>query len=100
MITHQVAQTIAQQLGGNKFVAMTGATLVGSADSLTICLGRSKAVIIKLEADDTYTVTLHKAGRFTRKGDYIQGQTVARPDIYCDMLQATFTDLTGLLTHL
>ena len=97
---HQVAQTIAQQLGGNKFVAMTGATLTGGVDQLCICLGRSKAVVVKLEADDTYTVSLHKPGKFTASGGWSQPKPIERRGIYCDMLQDTFTDLTGLLTHL
>ena len=95
-----VAQTIAQQLGGRKFVAMTGAVLRSGHDSLCICLGRSRAVVVKLDADDTYTVSLHKPGRFTANGGYSQPEPVVRRGIYFDQLQDTFTDLTGLLTHL
>lgn len=96
-MTYQVAQTIAQQLGGGKFVAMTGAKLLGSPDSLHVRLGH-RTVVIKLEADDTYTVSLHKL--FKRKGRYVQPAPVVRSPVYCDMLQEVFTELTGLYTHL
>jgi hypothetical protein len=55
---------------------------------------------VKLEADDTYTVTLHKVGRFTAGGGFVQPKPIERSGVYWDMLQSTFTDLTGLYTHL
>jgi hypothetical protein len=97
---HQVAQTIAQQLGGSKFVAMTGASLSGGIDQLTIHLGRSRAVVVKLAADDTYTVSLHKPGRFTAARGWTQPEPIVRAGVYCDNLQAIFTELTGLYTSL
>jgi hypothetical protein len=99
-MTFPVAETILAQLGGNKFRAMTGATLSGGPDQLTVCLGRSRAVVIKLAADDTYTVSLHKPGRFTAKGDWKQPEPVTRTGVYCDQLQSIFTELTGLYTSL
>lgn len=97
---HVVAETIARQLGGNKFVAMTGATLVGGTDRLCVNLGRTRAVVITLAGDDTYTVSLHKPGRFTASGGWKQPAPIVREGVYCDRLQETFTELTGLYTSL
>lgn len=56
-----VANTILAQLGGNRFIMMTGSkNLVGDKDSLAFKVGRNGKgvthVRIKLEANDTYTV--------------------------------------------
>ena len=55
----EVAKTILAQLGGKRFIAMTGAnSFTGSADELTFKLptrGKMRAVKIKLEPSDTYT---------------------------------------------
>jgi len=99
-----VARTILEQLGGRRFLAMTGATnVIGSADSLSFRLpgtpgfvrGRINVCRITLTPMDTYTVEFLRVGR--------QGQvaTVAIcTDIYADALPACFTRETGLDTHL
>ena len=65
MSDNTVARTILEQLGGNKFLAMTGAKNLGfSKDSLSMHLPKnmSKAnrLTIKLEWDDTYTMRFYR----------------------------------------
>jgi hypothetical protein len=96
-MTHQVAQTILSQLGGNKFLAMTGAKhLTGSENALSFHIGRnSKSVAgvrIQLDADDTYSLKFFGRGFMTIKAE-LSG-------VYADMLQEIFTRQTGLYTHL
>lgn len=94
-----VANTILAQLGGNKFIAMTGAKqFVGDTYSLTFRLparfATNKANIVKIElnGDDTYTMTFMKLYKLNIK-------TIStHPGLYCDMLQAEFTKQTGLDT--
>lgn len=97
----QVAQTILQQLGGNRFAVMTGAkNFVGSDDALSFALPSNFArnginrVRVTLQPSDTYTVTFFK----------IRGTKVAeiatRDDVYADSLQTVFKHVTGLDTHL
>ena len=65
----EVANNILAQLGGHRFVVMTGATQVyGSADALQFALPARSAkgiakVRIVLDPSDTYTVTFYKKTR-------------------------------------
>jgi hypothetical protein len=101
---NQVPVTILEQLGGRKFLAMTGAkSLVGGEDDLRFRLpvvstpkGRVDAFWVKLEADDTYTL---EALKWDAKA--LEMKRVNRAEgVYCDNLQAFFTSMTGLYTHL
>jgi hypothetical protein len=103
-MSNQVAETILQQLGGRRFLVMTGAkNLVGGSNRLTFqvpnakCNGkRITGVWITLEPSDTYTV---EAVYFDRRN--VEHKIIdKREDVYCDQLQAVFTQLTGLDTHL
>lgn len=95
-----VANTILDQLGNNKFIAMTGAKqFVGSEDSLTFRLPRGSKlginmVRIKLNDDDLYDIEF---GTF-RKMEFKVKKSF--DDIYVDQLQEIFTRVTGLDTHL
>lgn len=99
-----VANTILEQLGGRRFLAMTGAkNLVGGDRRLTFRLPSAKCdgkrlsgMWITLADDDTYTL---EAVRFDRASaeHKILGR---REGIYCDELQEAFTALTGLYTRL
>jgi len=98
-----VATTILEQLGGRRFLAMTGAKhLVGSADSLSFALpgkagfvkGGINGCRITLTPMDTYTVDYLRA---TRSGPQV---IESCEDIYAEDLQACFTRVTGLTTHL
>ena len=90
-----VARSILDQLGGARFVAMTGARdFVGSADSLTFKIGvnpkRVSQVRVTLTSADLYSVTFFRIG----KAPQIES------DVYSNMLEAVFSERTGLYTQL
>jgi hypothetical protein len=96
----EVAQTILAQLGGNKFIAMTGSKNFGAGENyLSMKLTRNKIqaqyLTISLNSMDTYDMTFFSVDKqFNRKTKAsIEG-------VYCDMLQDIFTQYTGLYTHL
>ena len=111
MSNMDVAKTIYQQLGGGRFVAMTGAKMfVGDKNSLRFRIGRNKSktntVEIELRGDDTYDMTFKRVtmSRISLKtGKYIEGKDeVIRKfsGIFFDQLQELFTEVTGMYTHL
>lgn len=98
MTNEQIAQTILAQLGGNKFIAMTGAkNLVHGNRYLSFQLPRgatnkAKYVKIALEINDTYTVTFSKITR----GTYAVVIISTHEMIYAEKLREVFTSQTGL----
>ena len=106
-MTHQVPQIILAQLGGQRFLAMTGAySLTGSADALSMRLPVKSTkngcggVRITLDSDDTYTlVAIKLAGSFA-KGNVRAVECFKESGIYCDQLAEMFTEATGLYTSL
>lgn len=101
---NQVPETILKQLGGGRFLAMTGAfNLVGSDDALTMRLpGKTRMkgnwVRITLDPSDTYVMEYQ---RLVTK-DFVPTLNMIerRSYVYADELQAHFKDMTGLDTHL
>lgn len=101
-----VANTILAQLGGRRFLAMTGArNLVGGNNTLSMQLPgnarydgkRVNGVMITLTPADTYTVD----AVFVRTSpQYSRNIVASRDDVYCDNLREVFTRLTGLATSL
>jgi len=95
----EVANTILQQLGGNKFLVMTGSkNLRAGKNKLVMDLTRNKLgakfLTIELDAMDTYTMTFQSMRKWEIKTKAeIKG-------VYCDQLQSIFTQQTGLYTHL
>lgn len=96
-----VAIEILKQLGGNKFIAMTGSKYFAcDNNSLGFKVGCRCAkgithVKITLNGSDLYDVD------FLRVWSSNPVKTVAtHKDVYFDMLQSTFTTETGLYTHL
>ena len=94
-----VAHNILAQLGGGRFLAMTGArNLTSRPDGLSMHLPRTltkcNAVRITLTAMDDYIV----------EGLNIRGTTVTpiayREGVYCDTLRDVFERMTGLKTSL
>jgi hypothetical protein len=90
-----VPKTILAQLGGERFMMMSGATgLVGGADSLTLKLGnnpkRVTHVRISLTPDGLYDMTLFTTGRGPQSHDGVHGE----------MLPEVFGANTGLHTTL
>lgn len=95
-----VAGQILEQLGGQRFIAMTGArNLVGGGESLSFRVGRNDRgvthVRITLEPCDLYRCEFLKI-RGTRPP-----QTLADvPNVFADQLRDVFTAQTGLETSL
>lgn len=96
---NEVAKTILAQLGGRRFMVMTGAKdLVYGANLLRFRVGRNAKGVTKVQVtltpEDLYDVTFFKgAGVNVREVAKVEG-------IFAESLQETFTRYTGLDTHL
>ena len=99
MSNKEIAQTILNQLGGNRFIAMTGASSFSYGDNtLSFRIGSNpkkvKAVRITLEPSDTYKMEFLAIRKMEVK------TLSEKVGVYCDMLQEIFTNETGLYTKL
>ena len=97
----QVAQEILNQLGGHRFIAMTGSkNFVAGENSLTMKLTRNKLsaqyLTIELTSMDNYVMTFKSIKSKTL--DIVEKAKFE--NVYCDQLQKFFTDATGLDTNL
>jgi len=108
--TLAIARTILMQLGGKRFIAMTGASSFSSGmfeagPGLSFRLptkstkDRIMGVRIVLTPADLYTV------EFLRLGKDAEGLTAVEvvsksEGVYCDMLADVFEEATGLYTSL
>jgi len=97
--TQSIAKEILAQLGGNRFIVMTGAKhLTSTLKGLHFKIGRNDQGInwvrIVLDDSDTYTMEFLKIR--------VEKNTVVKEysNVYCDQLQKMFTAATGLRTHL
>jgi len=110
MSNTDVASTILSQLGGNRFVAMTGSKnfVAGNQEegSLSMKLARnsSKAnhLRIILTALDTYKLEWIKITNPTVRNNFNSKIEVVKTEvnIYCDMLRDCFETETGMYTSL
>ena len=97
-MTHKIAQTILSQLGGNKFISMTGAKELASLTDggLSMKLGRVSNgvshVRIILDDYDTYTMDFLKWN--SRKLSMEKVKTVSLVSV--DIMGNVFTNNTGL----
>ena len=98
MTSAQISQTILEQLGGSKFRAMTGVkNFLRSNNSISMHLPNTKNKIkakyltVFLNPDDTFRLRFQKRNLET---------IIDITDIHADHLQNTFTQTTGLYTHL
>jgi len=95
-------QVTLQQLGGNRFIAMTGAKNFvhdSKRNSVSFRIGRGAKdsinhVTVTLDPSDTYTMTFMRI----RGAKVTEVESVS--DVYCDQLQTVFTDITGFYTTL
>ena len=110
----EIGKEILRQLGGGRFVAMTGAKHIGfctKTNSLSMKLTRNKLgaqwLNIRLTSMDDYTMTFTKEKKkhetlggikFCTKSELITLKEIE--GVYCDQLQEFFTRETGLDTHL
>ena len=104
----QVANTILAQMGGNKFLAMTGTKDLVALNTddyqfgglrMRISKNNTPAniLIVTLNSMDTYDVVFQSV----RIGKTFSVKTVKEYNmVYGDMLQRIFTDATGLYTRL
>ena len=107
-----VAQTILDQLGGGRFVAMTGSkNFVSDGNTLRMHLAKNASKANRLEITlnglDLYDMRFYRytAPRYSTRGGefrvYPEKVTEVKTynDVYCDQLQELFTDVTGMYTH-
>lgn len=101
-----IARTILGQLGGNRFISMTGARQFVALEvpGLQFDLPKDSCftkegicrVQIRLDPCDTYTVIAFARERSQQGFCEVSRQ----PGVYCDMLEGVFTEITGLYTRL
>ena len=114
MTNKEIATTILQQLGGNRFVVFTGAKdFIAIDNGLRFKIGRNASktnrIEITLNGADLYDMRFIKYRPFSVKVDHKKGEvkTIEEKietireynDVYFDQLQELFTGVTGLYTH-
>ena len=100
-----IANTILEQLGGNKFVAMTGAyNFIPLESGLRMNLRKNSSVAnrleITLEPWDTYTMKFYRYSVHRLTMEESVKITAEYEDVYFDQLQEFFTQATGMYTSL
>lgn len=103
-MNHEQAHTILEQLGGSRFICITGAkNFVYSRDGDTLhfnigggAKNRINQVRITLTPDDTYDMVFC---RYSPKNATIKN-VVLHEGVYCDMLAPLFTEATGFATRM
>ena len=112
-------QDIFQQIGGNKFLAMTGSKVkyygydkngyVYLMIQLSKNQSKSQFLKIQLNGKDLYNMEFTRIKKTLNKeylaiGIKIYDEAIeiikTYEDIYCDQLQEIFTDITGMYTRL
>jgi hypothetical protein len=110
-MSNQVVDTIFEQLGGNKFLAMTGSkNLIMDGNNLHMTLvkniSKAKHLTITLTEKDTYNLRFFNitGGKLNLKtyefSEIKQVDVQLIEDIQVDQLQEIFTEVTGMDTHL
>lgn len=98
----QVAQTILSQLGGKRFIAMTGCSnFLSDTHSLSFklprgCANKATHCTVTLDASDTYTIEFVKCNMRAA----VYRQVAETSGVYADQLCEVFTAATGLYTSL
>lgn len=95
----EIAKTILSQLGGNRFIAMTGSkNFVAGEKSLSMKLTRNQTganyLRITLTSMDDYIMEFISCRGVSMK------TKASSEGVYCDQLQEVFTSHTGLYTSL
>ncbi|WP_323086607.1 hypothetical protein [Providencia alcalifaciens] len=97
----EIATTILSQMGGNRFIVMTGAKHLGFIENglqfklpARFAAKGINCVQVILDPSDTYTMRFLKISR-------VNIEEVEKTEgLFFDQLQSTFTEQTGLYTHL
>ena len=95
-----IATEILNQLGGNRFLVMTGSkNLIATPNGLRMNLSRNKAgakwLSISLNSLDLYELDF-----FTADKNFNIKSKAKIKNVYADQLRKTFTEITGLYTNL
>lgn len=100
----QIAETIRQQLGGNRFAVFTGARNFVALENggLSFRLPNNakngiNTVTVELTPLDTYSVKFARVSSY--RGQMKHSVKASYDDVYCDQLVSIFESTTGLYTH-
>lgn len=102
---NQVAKIILQQIGGRRFVAMTGShDFINLGNGLRMSLSRNKTSANRLEiiyngGADLYNVRFYRQSINHKTFEVTIKDIKTIDGVYCDILEDIFTDVTGLYTH-
>lgn len=102
---NQVAKIILQQIGGRRFVAMTGShDFINLGNGLRMSLSRNKTSANRLEiiynsGADLYNVRFYRQSINHKTFEVTTMDIKTIDGVYCDMLEGIFTDETGLYTR-
>ena len=109
----EIMLSLYQQLGGHKFVVMTGSEFTGYMENESgnmeqiIKLSRNKSGADKLivtyeEGKDVYSMRFIKSSKFNKRTfSFSETEEIYfTSDIYSEQLQEVFTQVAGLYTHL
>lgn len=92
-----IAQTILEQLGGGRFVVMTGARAFVST-------GKGLRFRVPSRTANVVEITLTPSDEYNMTFSYIRGSSVREvkqfEGVYFDQLQSLFTEVTGMYTRL
>lgn len=101
----QVAKIILQQIGGSRFLTMTGSrNLINLGNGLRMSLSRNKTSANRLEiiydgGADLYNLRFYRQSVSKKTFEVKTKDIKTYEGIYCDMLEEIFTDVTGLYTR-
>ena len=101
----QVAKIILQQIGGRRFVAMTGShDFINLGNGLRMSLSRNKTSANRLEiiyngGADLYNVRFYRQSINHKTFEVTIKDIKTIDGVYCNILEDIFTDVTGLYTH-
>jgi len=105
VMDNQVAKIILQQIGGSRFLTMTGSRdLINLGNGLRMSLSRNKTSANRLEiiydeGADLYNLRFYRQS-LSRKTFEVKTKDIKTYEgVYFDMLEEIFTDVTGLYTR-
>jgi hypothetical protein len=110
MDNKEIAKTILDQLGGNKFIVMTGSKdFLADRNRLLMTLAKNQSKANRLEISlnglDTYDMKFFKYTPFKFNTSTMAIRQEKMEDVkiiknvYCDQLQQIFSSVTGLYTR-
>lgn len=105
-MANQIAATILRQIGGRRFVAMTGShDFINLGNGLRMSLSRNKTSANRLEiiydeGADLYNMRFYRQS-FIRKTFECQTKDIKTYEgVYWDMLEDIFSEVTGMHLYL